>query len=99
MRLIDTPKACKTKEVRILKRIRIIEVFLNKRKSNAPTFYSNVKKHEAPQGNNDLNFRLSRDNVCASLRTKSKFWQSFSSREVYMRKYFKDLNDWPHGKQ
>ena len=29
MRLIDTHKGCKTKEVRILKRIRIIEVFLN----------------------------------------------------------------------
>ena len=29
MRLIDTHKGCKTKDVRILKRIRIIEVFLN----------------------------------------------------------------------
>ena len=45
----------------------------------------------SPRGDNNFNFRLSRDkvvhretaaNVCASLRTKSDFWQSYSVWDV-----------------
>ena len=63
----------------------------------------------SPRGDNNFNFRLSRDkvvhretaaNVCASLRTKRDFRQLYSVWDV-SENIFKNQNqnNWPHGKQ